>query len=152
MKYKPDWDEAKARLTALWNGETLDRACLSVTAPSGKRRTAPAPRDAEAKWLDPDTVIPTGLAGIENQWWGGESIPSYLLMAGWMVNFDAPPHFDWNTIWFDPVTDVDYDSPPDFKINPDDVETIVSMFQTHINRTGTRRPIVFGIRTIVCSA
>ncbi len=118
MKYKPDWDEAKARLTALWNGETLDRACLSVTAPSGKRRTAPAPRDAEAKWLDPDTVIPTGLAGIENQWWGGESIPSYLLMAGWMVNFDAPPHFDWNTIWFDPVTDVDYDSPPDFKINP----------------------------------
>lgn len=119
MKYKPDWDEAKARLTALWEGRTLDRACLSVTAPSGNKRAAPSPRDAEAKWLDPEYVIPAALASVENRWWGGESIPSYLIMSGWMVNFGVKPHFSMDTIWFDPVEKVDFDSPPDFRINPE---------------------------------
>lgn len=118
MKFKPDWEEAKARLTAMWNGEMLDRACLSITAPSGKKIPRPTPRDAEAKWLDPEVVIPSGLAGMENQWWGGEAIPSFLIMSGWMVNFGAPPHFSMDTIWFDPVEDVDFDSPPDFRIDP----------------------------------
>jgi hypothetical protein len=118
MKYKSDWDEAKGRLTALWNGETLDRACLAVTAPNGKKRPAPPPRDAEARWLDPDYVSPSALAAVENRWWGGESIPSYLLMAGWVANFGAKPHFSMETIWFDPVETVDFDSPPDFKIDP----------------------------------
>ena len=118
MKYKPDWDEAKARLTALWNGDTLDRACLAVTASSGKNRPSPQPRDAEAKWLDPDVVIPAGLASLENQWWGGEAIPSFLIMAGWMVNFGVQPHFSMNTIWFDPRPEVDFEAPPDFRIDP----------------------------------
>jgi hypothetical protein len=117
MKFKPDWDEAKARLTALWDGQTLDRACLAVTAPSGRKCPAPAPRDVEARWLDPDYVIPAGLAGMENRWWGGEAIPSFLVMSGWLVAFGATPHFDMNTIWFDPVKEVDFESPPDFKID-----------------------------------
>ncbi len=118
MKYKPDWDEAKARLTALWNGEPLDRACLSITAPSGKKVPAPAPRDAEARWMDPNYIIPHALASIENQWWGGESIPSYLLMCGWVINAGAQPHFDMNTIWFEPASAIDFDSPPDFRVEP----------------------------------
>jgi 5-methyltetrahydrofolate--homocysteine methyltransferase len=118
MKYKPDWDEAKARLTALWNGEALDRACLSVTAGNGKKMPAPSPRDAEARWMDPDYVIPTALATIENQWWGGESIPSYLLMGGWVINAGARPQFHMNTIWFDPAEGVDFNSPPDFRVDP----------------------------------
>ena len=118
MKFKADWDEAKARLTALWDGKTLDRACLSVPAPSGKKVSAPAPRDAESRWLDPDYVIPAGLAGIENRWWGGEAVPSFLVMSGWLEAFGARPHFDNTTIWFDPVESVDFDSPPDFRIDP----------------------------------
>jgi hypothetical protein len=118
MKFKPDWDEAKARLTALWNGEELDRPCLFMTAASGKNIKVPPPRDAEARWLDPDYVIPAGIASIENQWWGGEAVPSFLLMAGWMESFGAQPHFDARTIWFDPVATADFDSPPEFRLDP----------------------------------
>jgi hypothetical protein len=118
MKFKPDWDEARERLTRLWEGLILDRACLSVTAPNGRHRPAPVPRDAESKWLDPEYVIQAGLTAMGNQWWGGESIPSFLIMSGWMANFGAKPHFSEHTIWFDPVGDVDFDSPPAFKIDP----------------------------------
>lgn len=119
MKYKPDWDEAKARLTALWEGRTLDRACLSVTAPSGAKVAVAPPKDDESRWLDPGYVVPAALAAVQNQWWGGESIPSYLVMGGWMESFGARPHFAPNTIWFDPVEGVDFDSPPAFRIDLD---------------------------------
>jgi hypothetical protein len=119
MNYKPDWDEAKGRLAALWNGETLDRACLCVTAPNGKKAVRPPVRDAESKWLDPGIVIPHGLAFMEEHWWGGEAIPSFLIMSGWMVNFGVKPHFSMDTIWFDPIEEVDFESSPDFRINPD---------------------------------
>ena len=53
MKHKLDWSEA--RLTALWKGEALDRPCMAVRAPSGKRVPGPGePETAEQKWLDPE--------------------------------------------------------------------------------------------------
>ena len=33
MYYKEDWEASRKRFEALWQGETLDRCCISVTAP-----------------------------------------------------------------------------------------------------------------------
>ena len=32
MLYKPDWEQARQRLVAWWEGEILDRAVIQVTA------------------------------------------------------------------------------------------------------------------------
>ena len=32
MRYKEDWEKAKARFEAFWNHEIVDRCCISVTS------------------------------------------------------------------------------------------------------------------------
>ena len=120
MKYKPDWPEARQRLTALWQGEVLDRPCLAVTAPSGAGLTAPSPpEDLEARWLDPEYLMAVVRTRLGNTWWGGEAIPSYLINAGWVVSLGGRPHFGESTIWFDPFP-VDFGQPPPFAHDPTD--------------------------------
>jgi hypothetical protein len=120
MKYKPDWEEAQGRLTALWNGERTDRPCIAVTAPSGQDVTPPdPPTNARDKWLDPDWICRDALARLEGTWWGGEAVPSYLLNGGWVVCLGGTPQFDHNTIWFQQV-EVDCSHPSPFKFDPDD--------------------------------
>jgi hypothetical protein len=121
MKYKPDWSEARERLAALWAGRFLDRPCVAVTAPSGCGLVAPPPPPAnpEDKWLGPDWVLADLRARLENTWWGGEAVPSHLLMGGWTVCLGGRPRFDLATIWFEPFA-VDFDRPPPFRNAPDD--------------------------------
>jgi hypothetical protein len=120
MKYKPDWDDAQERLTALWQGRARGRPCLAVTAPSGRGlQPPPLPPDPEARWLDPDTVLGLARTQLENTWWGGESIPSFLLMGGWVVSLGGTPHFDSRTIWFDPQP-VDFTHASPFRHDPAD--------------------------------
>ena len=120
MRYKPDWPEAEERLTALWREETLDRPCMAVRAPSGNSVPGPGePQTAEQKWLDPEWVVPHILADLENTWWGGEAIPSGLLMGGWAVCLGGRPRFELATIWFEPF-EVDFTEPSPFVLAPDD--------------------------------
>jgi len=122
MKHKPDWPDAQKRLTALWHGEMLDRPCIAVKAPLSKPGVTPppAPVDNEARWLDSNYIAATALSQIESTWWGGEAIPSFLLMAGWVVCLDGTPRFAPNTIWFE-TRDVDLNGPSPFRHNPDGV-------------------------------
>lgn len=120
MKYKPDWLEAEERLTALWRGQALDRPCMAVRAPSGRNVPGPGePQTAEQKWLDPDWILPHLLADVENTWWGGEALPSGLLMGGWTVCLGGKPRFELETIWFEPFS-VDFAKPSPFILAPDD--------------------------------
>jgi hypothetical protein len=120
MKYKPDWPDARERLTALWEGRPLDRPCMSVLAPSGKKwPRPPRPADPEQKWLDPEWVLADLRASMNNTWWGGEAIPSYLLMAGWVKCLGGTPYFDYHTIWFEHM-EVDFSRPSPFRFRPDD--------------------------------
>ncbi len=120
MKYKPDWPEARVRLSALWAGEATDRPCIAVTAPSGKNIPAPGCPDApEGRWLDPDWVTRAAFAHLENTWWGGEAVPSCLLNGGWMISLGGRPHFSPDTIWFDTFP-VDFGRPSPFRHHPDD--------------------------------
>lgn len=119
MKYKEDWDEAKDRLTRLWNREDLGRPCIQVRAPSGRHVPVPVPATAEEKWTDPDFLVKNTLAIMENTWWGGEAVPSQIVMCGWIASWGATPHFDMNTIWFD-TFEVDCDQPPSYHFDPDE--------------------------------
>lgn len=119
MRYKPDWPEARERLTALWEGRCMDRPCIAVRAPSGTKATVPEPETPEQKWLDPDWNVQAALAQIENTWWGGEAIPSYLLLAGWVLCLGGTPLFDMETIWHKPRS-VDFTKPPPFKSETED--------------------------------
>ena len=120
MKYKPDWEDAQKRLTALWHHEVIDRPCIAVTAPNGRSVVPPpGPSTPRQKWLDPDWVLADMVARLESIWWGGEAIPSYLLMGGWVQCLGGTPRFDMKTIWFDTI-DVDFSSPSPFRYKDDD--------------------------------
>lgn len=119
MLHKPDWPEARERLTALWNGRPLDRPCIGVTAPSGRTVQWPPPPDSvEQRWMDPAFNAGTALAQIGNTWWGGEAVPSYLLMCGWVNCLGGTPRFADETIWFEPM-EFDFDAPPAFGFDPE---------------------------------
>jgi hypothetical protein len=121
MKYKPDWPDAQKRLTALWNHEVLDRPCIAVTAPSGRKLPpAPPPAGPRQKWLDPNWILRDLAVRLENAWWGGEAIPSHLLMGGWVLCLGGTPQFDLRTIWFDTV-EVDFSKPSPFRYGDDDI-------------------------------
>ncbi len=120
MHYKSNWDEAKARLEALWNGTITGRPCISVTAQQeGGDKAPPPPANPEDRWLSPDWVIASLRAALSDTWWGGEAIPSYLLMASWVVSAGGRPHFSDHTIWFD-TFDVDFKKASPFMISEED--------------------------------
>ncbi|MCG3146675.1 MAG: hypothetical protein PCFJNLEI_00109 [Verrucomicrobiae bacterium] len=132
MKYKPNWPETQARLIKLWNCEPTDRPCIATAV---SRRVAAVARPAdhyddfdwgqeppasdEARWLDADWVTRHALGTMTNTWWGGEAIPSYLLMAGWLASLGGRPQFDLRTIWFDQFP-VDFTKPHPFHHQPND--------------------------------
>lgn len=116
MRYKPDWDDARERLTALWEGRCLDRPCIAVTAPQAGGRQVSLPATPEQFWLDADFLAQRALATAESTYWGGEAIPSILLMGGWVVCHGATPRFNWHTIWHDPIV-VDWEQPPSFTLD-----------------------------------
>jgi hypothetical protein len=120
MKYKPDWSEAQRRLTALWNHERLDRPCIAVLAPQEPSEPTPVPDpvDDEARWMDPTYRIALARRQLECTWWGGEAVPSYLQMAGWVNCLGGTPRFVPDTIWFE-IMEVDFDQPSPFRYDPD---------------------------------
>ncbi|MCY2930105.1 MAG: hypothetical protein NTV86_11540 [Planctomycetota bacterium] len=120
MRFKPDWPAARERLAALWEGRPLDRPCIAVTAPSGQDVHWPGPpAGPEQRWMDPAWVVPHALACMQSTWWGGEAIPSYLLMAGWVFCLGGDVRFDDNTIWHE-RRPLDFDRPPRFPFDPAD--------------------------------
>ena len=121
MKYKSDWPEAKERLAALWQHEVLDRPCLAIQAPLRKEGPAaePQPTSDEARWTDPAYLTAIAKHRIENTWWGGEAIPSFLIQAGWLLCLGGTPRFSRETIWYD-KRDVSLNQPSAFRQRPDD--------------------------------
>ncbi len=137
MKYKPNWADARERLTALWQGRHLGRPCLTVMAPSGANVPVPVADSAEDYWLDADYQVQATLAHVANTYWGGEAMPSRLLMGGWVFCYGAQPHFDWGTIWHDPVP-LDWDNPPALNLDWSDpyIQQYVRAYQAVVDAAG----------------
>ena len=78
LEYKEDWEQARERIGAWWQGEVIDRAVIQVTAPkAGSTYVAPAiPDDRLLEWsTDPDCVIPRLEQAVAATYWGGEAVP-----------------------------------------------------------------------------
>ncbi len=105
---KKDWKEARERLTAWWQGGTLDRVPASVTAP--RRAKCASSRGwiskAPEKYTDPGTVFNNLDLQIEGTFWGGEAFPSHFVYFGPMFcvsYFGGEPIFREDTTWFEPI-------------------------------------------------
>jgi hypothetical protein len=122
--YKADWAEAERRLTALWQGERLERPCVSVIAPQRCEKPTPLPtvEKCEDIWLDPAYRVAATRHQLENRWWGGEALPSALQMAGWVMCLGGTPHFDDRTIWFE-VEEAYFSRPSSFRHDPESIWT-----------------------------
>lgn len=118
MYYKEDWEKAKERLTALWDGEILDRCCVSVAAPrDGKTNVhifaqgecdSNDEKDMEDYWMNPERIWKRNVKRLEKTYFGGESLP--LVMpnfgtSGHCVYYGAKYTLKPETIWFDPVVE-----------------------------------------------
>ena len=102
LAYKEDWPEARERFLALWAGEIVDRACISVTAPRGQQRPVPEPASWEAKYTDVDYIIAKTNAELSNTYFGGEAIPCGSNFLGYAA-YGGEPEFREETIWVHPV-------------------------------------------------
>ena len=122
--YKADWAEAERRLTALWQGERLERPCVSVIAPQRCEKPTPLPtvEKCEDIWLDHAYRVAATRHQLENRWWGGEALPSALQMAGWVMCLGGTPHFDDRTIWFE-VEEAYFSRPSSFRHDPESIWT-----------------------------
>lgn len=110
MRYKDDWLRAKERLTAFWNGEIVDRCCISVKATdwTNIRPLFQFPETQEELlpyWTDPEHIIRRNRAMMKNTYYGGESFPIMPLNLGASGHsgfFKGERHQFADTVWFFP--------------------------------------------------
>lgn len=110
LKYKPDWEETKARLAAWWHHEYFGRCALSVTAPLDNppdRPAPPAPQTLEDQWYDLDAIAARNDYGMSRTFFGGEAIPmwsaGYPGIASIPTFMGCPFQLDMHTGWHDPL-------------------------------------------------
>lgn len=128
MHYKPDWEQAKERLKAFWNGEIIDRCCVAVCAP---RKNSSFPPHATLQygpwigeldkfddndfesikkwWVDPEENYKRTIHWLENTYFGGEAIPLASINWGAMAEasfYGCKPVFNKRSVWYpDVITD-----------------------------------------------
>lgn len=91
------------RHRAFWRREMVDRVCIAVTAPAGKRVASPK-ADSDAEYLsDPGFVVRREEARVQNTYYAGDALPMVyaegnLLYPAWGGN----GRFDSGTVWVDP--------------------------------------------------
>ena len=116
MRYKEDWDQAKQRLSAFWEGEIVDRCCVSVKAYDQERlstvRLVPGTDEERLLyWTDPERIIRRNRFRMENTYYGGESFPAIFLdlgAGGHAGFFKGERHYFGDSVWFFPsLTDPD---------------------------------------------
>jgi hypothetical protein len=110
LRYKPDWEEAKQRYLAWWQGEYFGRCLLSVTGrKEGTESIAPPtrPEDPVARWTDLSYIAELNEWQHATTFWGGEAFP---IWSGGYPGHTAIPAFlgcpttlDLATGWWDPV-------------------------------------------------
>jgi len=118
LVYKEDWEEAKQRYQAWWNGEYFGRCGLWVTAPRRKPLDdSPPPQrpdDPIQVWTAPDYISAQNQYRFSHTFYGGEAFPVWspgYAGVGSIASFmGVPLHLDYVTGWQDPVlTDDDWD-------------------------------------------
>lgn len=110
MLYKEDWETAKKRWTAWWDGEILDRCCASVVytetdkIPEHYYKGNINDKERLIKyWTDAEWIIKRNRCIMEHSWYGGESFPMIVLgmgAAGHAGFFKGAEYTLADTVWF----------------------------------------------------
>lgn len=116
MKYKPDIDQVRKRLSAFWEQELIDRACLCVLAPSfpgahismfhNPQDLTQQPEALQKYWFDPETIYHNNIQRLEQTYLGGDALPVVFQnygTSGHCNYLGAVPTLGNDTLWFDPV-------------------------------------------------
>lgn len=85
MYYKTDWDKARERMEAFWQGEIIDRCCIGVLAPRATSRLPPFPELQWGPWLGGLTDIPLEDRASIRHWWTDPE-QNYQRMITWFEN------------------------------------------------------------------
>jgi hypothetical protein len=109
MLWKEDWDDAKQRLLAWWNGEIIDRPALGVRAPKKKPieeiSLVNTPSDLVSRWIDPYYRINGAERWMVSTFFGGEAFPFFGtdMGPGSLATFlGSEPKFAEDTVWYTP--------------------------------------------------
>ena len=102
MLYKEDWPEARERWKAFWEGEVVDRVCMTVAAPRDVQVEVPEPPSNMARHTDLDYMIRATNAQFQNTFWGGEAIPAINTRLGYVALGCPNPGFTPTTVWSNP--------------------------------------------------
>ena len=105
MKWKPDWEQAKANLTAWWEGKGF---ALSLSAPRREPIEdvpAPPPADLATRRSDPAWRVADAEYRMARTWFAAEAYPQLetLLGPGDLGSMlGATPHLAEDTVWYEP--------------------------------------------------
>jgi len=110
VDYKENWDKSKERLKAFWNGEIIDRCCVSVFSPKNGSSYTPEllpenPSDKVKFWTDGEWILKRNKAKFENTYFAGEATPQIFLnlgAAGHAGYFKNVKYQFEDTLWFFP--------------------------------------------------
>lgn len=111
MRYKDDWHMAKKRLEAFWQGEIIDRCCISLRAPRDGASTAsfdPLPASSADRlswWTDTERVMARERFRMEHTYFAGEAVPAMdisLGAAGHAGFFKGADYRFEDSLWFFP--------------------------------------------------
>jgi hypothetical protein len=124
MLYKEDWEISKSRLKALWEGEIIDRLCISVMSPkqgsnSFHYKVPEKYEDIEKYWTDPELIYKRNIHRMESTYFGGDALPMISLNLGpssLAAYFGSKAIFTDNSVWFDQCI-FDWDKDP-IKFDP----------------------------------
>ena len=150
MEYKEGWEETKARWTAFWNGEIIDRPIMLITTPSDDPPEIVIPDDYVYHWTDIshhiDYLEKRNLSTI----YMGEAIPSVCPMSAWCAYYGGKTRFLRDTIWHEPMFS-DWRDAPDWDTAWRDAgyENLLSMMKALCEQRSGRYfvgfpPILFG--------
>lgn len=124
MIFKEDWEDCKKRFNAFWEGEIIDRCCLSVTAPKTDIPFRQA-KDPLQKWMDLEFRYEEAMYYFANTFFGGEAFPMFWnnLGPGLAASFVGSGFkLAEDTIWFDvdPIIK-DWSNMPDIQFKEDSI-------------------------------
>ncbi|MTI62017.1 MAG: trimethylamine corrinoid protein 2 [Firmicutes bacterium] len=149
MKYKSDWNQVKERLRALWEGELIDRCCISVTAPKDKSVEidpfagceSDEPEILRKFWEDPEIILERNLKRIENTFFGGEALPQIFLnfgTAGHAIYFGADYKYTPDSVWYSPVINDWQEDPLVFDEDNEFYQRQLKIAEYLVNESGDR--------------
>ena len=92
--YKPDWLEAKERMTDWWAGKKIGRVAASVIAPAKSGGGFAYIDKSPEKYIDFDTVSNNLEHRLRGAFWGGDAFPHHAVdLNASMIFFGAEPPF-----------------------------------------------------------